>query len=91
MDILSKIQTDAHIKELSDNGIKTNKITKGKILKVKPGYNPNSSSMGSIIYSLPQIMLGITAIFGVVSGLIIAQFMNKQPVTKQDVKNKDKK
>ena len=91
MDILSKIQTDAHIKELSDYGNKTNKITKGKILKVKPGYNPNSSSMGSIIYSLPQIMLGLTAIFGVVSGLIIARFMNKQPVTKQDVKNKDKK
>lgn len=45
------------------------KKPKGKILRVKRGYNPNSSSMGSIVFVLPAILLGITVIFGALSGL----------------------
>jgi len=48
---------------------------KGKILRVKQGYNPNSSSMGSIVFALPAALLGITAAFGVVSGVIMSVFM----------------
>jgi len=43
---------------------------KGKILRIKQGYNPNSSSMGSIIFVLPAALLGLTAIFGAVSGFL---------------------
>jgi len=46
------------------------KVKKGKILRIKQGYNPNSSSMGSIIFVLPALLLGITAIFGAFSGLL---------------------
>ena len=46
-----------------------NKKAKGKILRVKQGYNPNSSSMGSIVFVLPAILLAITVIFGTLSGL----------------------
>jgi hypothetical protein len=46
-----------------------NKKPKGKILRIKQGYNPNSSSMGSIVFVLPAILLGITVIFGALSGL----------------------
>jgi hypothetical protein len=45
------------------------KKPKGKILRVKQGYNPNSSSMGSIVFVLPAILLVITVIFGALSGL----------------------
>lgn len=50
---------------------------KGKILRVKHGYNPNSSSMGSIIFALPVALLGISIGFGAVSGIIAAAFMKK--------------
>jgi hypothetical protein len=51
------------------------RIAKGKILRVKQGYNPNSSSMGSIVYILPAALLAITTGFGVISGIILAAFM----------------
>jgi ABC-type multidrug transport system permease subunit len=47
-----------------------NKKAKGKILRVKQGYNPNSSSMGSIVFVLPAILFLITVIFGAFSGLL---------------------
>lgn len=46
-----------------------NKKPKGKILRIKQGYNPNSSSMGSIVFVLPAILFVITVIFGALSGL----------------------
>jgi len=51
------------------------KKPKGKILRVKLGYNPNSSSIGSIIFVLPAALLGITAAFGAVSGMIMSTLM----------------
>lgn len=45
-----------------------NKKPKGKILRIKQGYNPNSSSMGSIVFVLPAVLLAITALFGAVLG-----------------------
>ena len=47
-----------------------NKKAKGKILRVKQGYNPNSSSMGSIVFVLPAILFLITVIFGALSGFL---------------------
>ncbi len=44
------------------------KKPKGKILRIKQGYNPNSSSMGSIVFVLPAVLLAITAIFGALAG-----------------------
>ena len=57
-------------------------IRKGKILRIKQGYNPNSSSMGSIVYALPAALLGITAGFGIVSGIIISAFMKNKNESK---------
>ena len=47
----------------------------GNILRVKQGYNPNSSSIGSVIFVLPAALLGITAAFGAVSGMIMSTLM----------------
>lgn len=44
--------------------------SKGKILRVKQGYNPNSSSMGSIVFVLPAVLLAISVIFGAFAGLL---------------------
>jgi hypothetical protein len=59
---------------------------KGKILSVKTGYNPNSSSMGSIVFILPASLLALTVGFGVISGIIISTFMRKS-----DKKTKEEK
>ena len=51
------------------------KIRKGKILRLKQGYNPNSSSMGSVVFALPAALLVVTSAFGVASGIIMSAFM----------------
>ena len=55
----------------------TPQTKKGKILKVKHGYNPNSSSMGSLIYALPVSVMAVTGGFAVVSALILTAFTQK--------------
>jgi hypothetical protein len=45
---------------------------KGRLLRVKHGYNPNSSSMGSIIFALPVSLLAVTVGLGGVSSLILS-------------------
>ncbi|MBF0119768.1 MAG: hypothetical protein HQK79_13110 [Desulfobacterales bacterium] len=47
----------------------------GKILKIKHGYNPNSSSIGSIIFALPVALFGITIGFGIISSIIFSYFI----------------
>ena len=59
----------------------------GKILRVKQGYNPNSSSIGSIIFVLPAALLGITTAFGAVSGVIMSTLMGNNAKKTKDAKN----
>ena len=73
---------------------KHKKSLKGRILPVKEGYNPNSSSIGSMVFALPAALLGITAAFGIVSGVIMAAFMMKSGKTdskKQDAPDRAEK
>jgi hypothetical protein len=53
----------------------SHKNSKGRILRVKQGYNPNSSSMGSIVYTLPAALLAVTVGFGAVSSIILSAFL----------------
>ena len=47
---------------------------KGKILRVKLGYNPNSSSIGSMVFVIPTAMLGVAVGFGTLPGIIVSAF-----------------
>jgi hypothetical protein len=51
---------------------------KGRVLRVKRGYNPNSSSMGSIIFALPASMVAVTFGLAAVSGLILPHFIKEK-------------
>jgi len=53
------------------------KPTKGRVLRVKYGYNPNSSSMGSMVFALPAALMGLTVAFGAVAGLIFSALVRK--------------
>lgn len=61
---------------------------KGKILRVKQGYNPNSSSMGSIIFAFPAALMGIAAGFGIISGIIMSKIIKKD-VNKEEKEVKE--
>ncbi len=65
----------------------TDKNTKGKILRVKQGYNPNSSSMGSIVFTLPAVLLAITVGFGAVSAVIMSAFIKRNDKTAESIEN----
>lgn len=61
----------------------------GRVLRVKHGYNPNSSSIGSLIYVFPAKLLGLTAGFGVIAGLIYAAFLRPAGPDKEDETSED--
>ena len=56
----------------------------GSILRLKQGYNPNSSSVGSIVFVLPAALLGITTAFGAVSGMIMSALMTDNEKNTKD-------
>jgi hypothetical protein len=55
---------------------------KGKILRVKTGYNPNSSSIGSLI----PVFLFFSGIAGMIAVFVTNMF---QKTDKQIIENKD--
>ena len=56
----------------------TTNVKSGRILKVKLGYNPNSSSIGSAIYAFSATILPAAALFGIISGAIYSAFAGKR-------------
>jgi hypothetical protein len=58
--------------------------TSGKILRLKQGYNPNSSSMGSIIFALPVSLIAVTVGFGAISSIILSAFIHSDGKTGKD-------
>jgi len=54
------------------------KYKKGKILRIKHGYNPNSSSMGSIVFAFPAALLLFNTILGAISGIALTIFLRKK-------------
>jgi len=58
----------------------------GKILRLKQGYNPNSSSIGSIIFAVPTLILALPAIFGAAPAVILAALSESKDDKKADDK-----
>ena len=56
------------------------KSKKGTILRVKRGYNPNSSSIGSIVFAVPTLLLILSAIFGAATTFIFSGCLGKTDV-----------
>jgi len=59
---------------------------KGRILRLKHGYNPNSSSLGSeffAVFVVPASLFAVTIGFGAVSGIILSAFM-REPASHND-------
>ena len=50
---------------------------RGRVLRIKQGYNPNSSSMGSIVFVLPAALFIVTVVFGALSGLLAPLLLRK--------------
>lgn len=57
---------------------------RGKVLALKEGYNPNSSSLGSIVVSYPEAVLLAPAIAGTVTAAATAWFLKKTADKKDD-------
>jgi hypothetical protein len=45
------------------------KLPKG-VIKIKAGYNPNSSSIGTVLYSLPHAFAAVTAVLAILAVLL---------------------
>lgn len=50
----------------------------GRILRLKQGYNPNSSSLGSIVFALPVTLIGLSALFGFAASLLTSAAMGRR-------------
>ena len=47
---------------------------KGRILRLKQGYNPNSSSIGTIVFAMPAALMAATVGFGAAAAFICGAF-----------------
>ena len=64
---------------------------RGRILRVKKGFNPNSSSISSEIIVFFTAAAGVTALFAVTAGIVMARFSDKPETTADaDRKQSDK-
>jgi hypothetical protein len=52
-------------------------LNRGKVLSLKEGYNPNSSSLGSIVFSYPEAWLLAPVIAGTVTAVLTNYFIKK--------------
>jgi hypothetical protein len=59
----------------------------GKMLRIKQGFNPNSSSMGSIIFALPVSLMAATVGFSAISGLVLQHYI-RRPSEKESTADK---
>jgi hypothetical protein len=62
----------------------------GKILRIKQGYNPNSSSLGSVVFSFPTAMVALPVIFATVGALLMTKFINQNNVSSDKDEATDK-
>jgi hypothetical protein len=46
---------------------------KGKILRVRQGFNPNSSSLGTVVFSFKAAMLALPVLFSTAGAIIMAR------------------
>ena len=53
-------------------------VRKGRVLRIKQGYNPNSSSMGSIVLLLPSGVILFSAVSAAASGIITSVFLKNK-------------
>ncbi len=54
------------------------KRVQGKILKIKLGYNPNSSSIGTDIVIFFASFTAVSAIYNVIATFLIKQFRSEE-------------
>lgn len=57
---------------------------KGKILKIRPGYNPNSSSIGFIIL---YIIVGVVGVSNIIASIVASSFLYKK--RKREIEKKE--
>jgi hypothetical protein len=46
---------------------------KGRILRLKEGYNPNSSSLGSVVFSIPAALAAAPLILGAAAAYLASR------------------
>lgn len=56
---------------------------KGKILKVKTGYNPNSSSIGTEIVVFFTSVAAVSAVFSTVAAVLMSRKLKKKNESKE--------
>ena len=51
----------------------------GRILRLKQGYNPNSSSLGSIVFAVPAALVALPVLFAAAAGFLLSRVFRTPP------------
>ena len=54
-------------------------MRKGRVLRVKTGYNPNSSSIGTVIFAIPAAMLVAPALYNAIAAAFTSATVRDRP------------
>ena len=52
---------------------------RGRVLRVKEGYNPNSSSLGSVVFTIPAALIAAPVLLAGVAAWIAGRFTKAEP------------
>jgi len=52
---------------------------RGRILRVKAGYNPNSSSLGTVVFAVPAAMLLAPAVYNAIAAALAGRAVRDRP------------
>jgi hypothetical protein len=64
---------------------------KGRVLRIKEGFNPNSSSLGSIVFSIPAAIIATPVILAGAAAWIASSLAQENSTEKSDLSHKEKK
>ena len=51
----------------------------GRILRIKAGYNPNSSSLGTIIFAIPAAMVAAPVVYNAIAAAFASASLRDRP------------
>lgn len=63
---------------------------KGKILRIKKGFNPNSSSISSDVIAFFTTAAGVSALFAAAAGIVMTRFTDKTDKPDDENNNRHK-
>lgn len=77
--MISSMMTDQRTTRPAATDIADPPPRAGRVLRIKTGYNPNSSSLGTIIFAVPAAMIAAPVAYNVIAAAFASASLRDRP------------